>query len=50
MIIMSRPCWICGINHGTVKYITERRQIEWVCTGCENKENEVDMDESRSNK
>lgn len=46
---MSSPCWICGINTGTEKYITERRQIAWVCDGCDNKEIEVSMDESRRN-
>jgi len=44
--MMNDLCFICGINTGTVKYITERRQIAWVCSGCENKEIEVNMDES----
>ena len=43
---MSDLCFICGIGIGTVKYITERRQIEWVCTGCENKEIEVSNEDS----
>ena len=34
---MNNPCFICGINPGTEKYITERRQIQWICTGCDKK-------------
>ena len=43
---MNNICWICGLNTGTIKYITDRRQIEFVCIGCEDKEIEVSMDES----
>ena len=45
-VIMYMICFICGINHGTLKYITPRRQIEWVCAGCDNKEIEVNNEDS----
>ena len=32
--MMNDICFICGIATGTVKYITERRQIQFVCEKC----------------
>ncbi|GAG82245.1 unnamed protein product [marine sediment metagenome] len=37
-------CWICGINAGTINYMTDRKQCQLICTGCENKD-EVSMND-----